>query len=125
MSKKGRIFIPNNADLGSVSINSLVNVVQQRQEEFTVKLRRKFPEVFQSTLGRCTKTKIKLHLKPDVQPVYCSKRPVAYAALPKVDAELQRLQDKGIILHMQFSDWVTLIVVVRKADNVSVRVCGD
>ncbi|XP_055634157.1 uncharacterized protein K02A2.6-like [Toxorhynchites rutilus septentrionalis] len=78
-----------------------------------------------STLGRCTKAKVKLYLKPDVRPVYCPKRPVAYAAHPKVDAELQRLQDKGIISPVKFSDWATSIVVVRKSDNVSVRICGD
>lgn len=31
---------------------------------------------------------MKLYLKPDARPTYCLKRPVAYASLPKVDAEL-------------------------------------
>ncbi|XP_055542887.1 uncharacterized protein K02A2.6-like [Wyeomyia smithii] len=94
-------------------------------EPLVEKLRSRFPDVFQSSLGRCTKAQVKLYLKPNSRPVYCPKRPVAYAALPKVDAELQRLQDKGIISPVQFSDWAAPIVVVRKADNVSVRVCGD
>ncbi|XP_055633638.1 uncharacterized protein K02A2.6-like [Toxorhynchites rutilus septentrionalis] len=106
-------------------LRSLVNAIHHKPEDTEQKLRTKFPEVFQSTQGWCTKAKVKLYLKPDVRPVYCPKRPVAYAALPKVDAELQRLQDKGIISPVKFSDWATSIVVVRKSDNVSVRICGD
>ncbi|XP_055632615.1 uncharacterized protein K02A2.6-like [Toxorhynchites rutilus septentrionalis] len=112
-------------DLWSIPFSSLVNAIHHKPEDTKQKLRTKFPEVFQSTLGRCTKAKVKLYLKPDVRPVYCPKRPVAYAALPKVDAELQRLQDKEIISPVKFSDWATSIVVVRKSDNVSVRICGD
>lgn len=118
-------------DLWSIPINSLVNAIQQRPEDFTKQFKQKFPEVFKRlglpyTWCRFTKAKIKLYPKQDARPVYCPKRPVAYAALPKVEAELQRLQDKGIISPpVQFSDWAAPIVVVRKADNVSVRVCGD
>ncbi|XP_055634306.1 uncharacterized protein K02A2.6-like [Toxorhynchites rutilus septentrionalis] len=112
-------------DLWSIPFSSLVNAIHHKPEDTEQKLRTKFPEVFQSTLGRCTKAKVKLYLKPDVRPVYCPKRPVAYTALPKVDAELQRLQDKGIISPVKFSVWATSIVVVRKSDNVSVRICGD
>ncbi|XP_062711752.1 uncharacterized protein K02A2.6-like [Aedes albopictus] len=112
-------------DLWAVPFNSLVNAVHQKPQDTVEKLRLKFSEVFQSSLGKCTKAKVKLYLKPDARPVYCPKRPVAYAALPKVDAELQRLQDKGIISPVKFSDWATPIVVVRKSDNVSVRICGD
>ncbi|XP_061510157.1 uncharacterized protein K02A2.6-like [Anopheles gambiae] len=48
-----------------------------------------------------------------------------YPKVPKVDAELERLETNGIISPVQFSDWAAPIVVVRKSDNVSVRVCGD
>ncbi|XP_065091291.1 uncharacterized protein K02A2.6-like [Ochlerotatus camptorhynchus] len=68
--------------------------------------------------------KVTLYRRPDSRPAHCLKRPIAYAALPKVDAELQRLQDNGIISPVKFSDWVAPIVVVRKSD-VSVRICGD
>ncbi|XP_062709570.1 uncharacterized protein K02A2.6-like [Aedes albopictus] len=142
VTKTGRIFISDNAelnvlgietmdlfDLWSVPISSLVNVVHQRPDqqpdEYVSQLKQNFPEVFRSTLGRCTKAQVKLYLKPDARPSYCPKRPVAYAALPKVDEELERLQNNGIISPVRFSDWAAPIVVVRKADNISVRVCGD
>ncbi|XP_065084352.1 uncharacterized protein K02A2.6-like [Ochlerotatus camptorhynchus] len=135
VTKTGRIFISSSVelnvlgietmdlfDLWSVPISSLVNVVHQRSDQFTNQLKQQFPEVFRSTLGRCTKAQVKLYLKPDARPAYCPKRPVAYAALAKVDAELERLQQNGIISPVQFSDWAAPIVVVRKSDNVSVRV---
>ncbi|XP_065079445.1 uncharacterized protein K02A2.6-like [Ochlerotatus camptorhynchus] len=135
VTKTGRIFISSSAelnvlgietmdlfDLWSVPISSLVNVVHQRSDQFTNQLKQQFPEVFRSTLGRCTKAQVKLYLKPDARPAYCPKRPVAYAALAKVDAELERLQQNGIISPVQFSDWAAPTVVVRKSDNVSVHV---
>ncbi|XP_055622834.1 uncharacterized protein K02A2.6-like [Toxorhynchites rutilus septentrionalis] len=137
VTKVGRIFVTSNPDLNvlgietidqfdlwSVPFSSLVNSIQQNSIATMQKLQAKFPEVFQPTLGCCTKAKVTLYPKPDARPVYCPKRPVAYAALPKVDAELQRLQDNGIISPVQFSDWAAPIVVVRKSD-VSVRICGD
>ncbi|XP_055633483.1 uncharacterized protein K02A2.6-like [Toxorhynchites rutilus septentrionalis] len=140
VTKTCRIFISDNDelnilgietmdlfDLWSVPISSLVivNAIQQTQEQFINQFKHQFPEVFRSSLGKCTKVQVKLYLKSNVRPVYCPKRPVAYAALPKVDAELERLQKCGIISQVQFSDWAAPIVVVRKSDNVSVRVCGD
>lgn len=137
VTKSGRIFVTSNPDLNvlgietidqfdlwSVPFSSLVNNIQRNSNATMQKLQAKFPEVFQSTLGCCSKAKVTLYPKPDARPVYCPKRPVAYAALPKVDAELQRLQDNGIISPVQFSDWAAPIVVVRKSD-VSVRICGD
>lgn len=137
-TKRGGIFVADNPDLNvlgietmdlfdlwSIPINNLVSSVTQRPGDSVEQLKRQFPEVFQSTLGRCTKAQVKLYVKPEARPIYCPKRPVAYAAAPKVEAELQRLEDNGIISTVQFSDWAAPIVVVRKADNILVRICGD
>ncbi|XP_055591171.1 uncharacterized protein LOC129743217 [Uranotaenia lowii] len=67
VSKQGCIYVANHSDL-----DVLV----------------KFPEVFQSSLGLCTKAQVTLYLKSDFRPVYCPKRPVAYAALPKCSSPI-------------------------------------
>ncbi|XP_062538772.1 uncharacterized protein K02A2.6-like [Armigeres subalbatus] len=103
VTKAGRIFISDSDelnvlgietmdlfDLWSVPISSLVNTVHHRPEQYVSQLKNHFPEVFQTTLGRCTKAQVKLYLKREACPTYCPKRPVAYAALPKVDEELER-----------------------------------
>ncbi|XP_035896952.1 uncharacterized protein K02A2.6-like [Anopheles stephensi] len=83
-----------------------------------------YPELFADRLGRCTKTQVKLQLKDDASPVFRPKRPVAYAMLQPVTDELQRLEEEGVITHVEYSEWAAPIVVVRKA-NGSIRICGD
>ncbi|XP_062713039.1 uncharacterized protein K02A2.6-like [Aedes albopictus] len=73
-----------------------------------------YPEVFQDSLGHCTKTKISLALKQHAQPVFRPKRPVPFHAIQKVDEELDRLQRSDIITPVDFSDWAAPIVVVKK-----------
>ncbi|XP_062703691.1 uncharacterized protein K02A2.6-like [Aedes albopictus] len=53
-------------------------------------------------LGHCTKTKVRLFLKPEAMPVYKPKRPVPFTSVEKVDAELDR-QQLGIIIPVEIS----------------------
>ncbi|XP_055633543.1 uncharacterized protein K02A2.6-like [Toxorhynchites rutilus septentrionalis] len=75
---------------------------------------KQYPEVFQHGLGHCMKTKISLSLKPDAQPVFRPKRPVPFHVIQKVEEELDRLERLDIISPVDFSDWATPIVVVKK-----------
>ena len=47
-----------------------------------------------------------------------------YAIKPKVEIELDRLVENGILSKIQTSDWATPIVPVIKKDG-SVRICAD
>ncbi|XP_067685478.1 uncharacterized protein [Haliotis asinina] len=66
----------------------------------------------------------KIYVDPDAKPIFFKPRPLPFAMKEKVDAELDRLIDQGIISPVQHSDWATPIVPVLKGDN-SVRLCGD
>ncbi|XP_062560524.1 uncharacterized protein K02A2.6-like [Armigeres subalbatus] len=83
-----------------------------------------FPNVFSEKLGLCSKTQVKLELKESVRPVFCPKRPVAFAMYDAVDQELDRLEKLNIITPVDYSEWAAPIVVVRKA-NGTIRICGD
>ncbi|XP_062703621.1 uncharacterized protein K02A2.6-like [Aedes albopictus] len=90
----------------------------------TAALKSTFPKVFSDQLGLCSKTKVKLELKESVRPVFCPKRPVAYAMYDAVDQKLDRREKLDIITPVDYSEWAAPIVVVRKA-NGSIRICGD
>lgn len=66
----------------------------------------------------------KITLKPDHTPKFFQPRVVPYAIRPKVEAELTRLTEMGVISPMQYSEWATPVVPVIKKDG-SVRLCGD
>ncbi|KAL2077680.1 hypothetical protein ACEWY4_027184 [Coilia grayii] len=81
-------------------------------------------EVFSKELGTLKGFEASLTLKPGQQPKFCQARVVPYALRPKVEAELERLFQQGVISPVQFSDWATPIVPVIKK-NGGVRICGD
>lgn len=108
--------------LGSCPMDSFCNFVTSEQN-VSKTLEQKFPDVFNGG-GLCTKASVKLQLKEGVQPVFCTKRPVAYAVQEQVDKELDRLEQMKVISKTDYSEWAAPIVVVRKA-NGNIRLCGD
>uniref|UniRef100_A0A1I7T584 Reverse transcriptase n=1 Tax=Caenorhabditis tropicalis TaxID=1561998 RepID=A0A1I7T584_9PELO len=107
---------------------SFINAVSQDltapRRTLEAKLHASFPDVFKDGLGLCNKAKAAIHLKPESKPIFRKARPVAYAALPKVTTELDRLVARGIITPTEYSDFATPIVVVDKKDG-SIRMCAD
>ena len=47
-----------------------------------------------------------------------------YALKPKVEEEMRRLQNEGVFIEVEWSEWATPIVPVPKKDG-SVRLCGN
>lgn len=112
--------------LADVPINSICNHVKCDigPQDFKNLIVQRFPSVFKDGLGRCSLLQVVLRLSPHSQPVFRPKRPVPYASLPMVDAELQRLQDQGVLIPVTYSAWAAPIVVVKKP-NGSLRICAD
>ncbi len=96
----------------------------------TVKLKmleavlQKHAVVFSKQLGEMKSIKAKITLKPEHKPKFCQPRVVPYALRPKVEAELNRLTEMGVLLPVQYSEWATPIVPVVKK-NGAVHICGD
>ena len=87
-------------------------------------LSRQFPELFKDELGTLRGVEVKLHVTKDAT-VRCFKaRPVSDALREKVDAELNRLFEDGVIKPVEFCDYAAPIVPVLRA-NGRIRICGD
>ena len=101
-----------------------LNTVRQHTDRRLQTILSEHAEVFKDELGAVREVKVQIHVKPNAQPHFCRPRPVPYSLRQKVESELQRLQDQGVIEPVPFSDWAAPIVPVLKRDS-SVRICGD
>jgi hypothetical protein len=66
----------------------------------------------------------KLSLKQGARKVFHKDRPVPYSLITEVEAEYDRLIERGILYPVKHSEWASAVVHVPKARG-SVRVCGD
>lgn len=66
--------------------------------------------------------KAEITLKAEHKPKFCQPRVVPYALRSKVEAELSRLTEIGVLSPVQYSEWSTPIVHVIKKDG-SVQIC--
>ena len=85
----------------------------------------RFTDVFKEGLGTLKGYEAKIHINPDVVPRFCKARTVPYALRARVEDELERLVELGVIEPVQFADWAAPIVPVMKSDNSSITICGD
>lgn len=83
-----------------------------------------FPHLFESTLGTYRGEPVSIPIDNDATPRFYKPRPVPYAYRGKVDEELDRLQNAGVLRPVTRSDWAAPVVPVLKADG-GLRLCGD
>lgn len=65
-----------------------------------------FEAPFSQELGSFTHGRFKLHVKEGAKPVFCKSRPVPYIMRTKVEAEIDRLVDEGILTPAESSEWL-------------------
>ena len=66
----------------------------------------------------------KLEVCDSVKPVFCKSRTVPFANKKKIQEELDKLENDGIIRKVQTSDWAAPLVPVIKPMG-KLRLCGD
>lgn len=72
-----------------------MNCVEQSQLDYYVE---RFPKLFSDQLGCLNKFKVKLKLKPNSQPMFFRARPVPLALRAKVEQEILKLVDSGVLV---------------------------
>ena len=80
--------------------------------------------IFSPGLGKILGGEARLHVDPDVQPRFLTAHPVPYALWVNVEKELDKLEEEGVIVPVQHSEWVAPIVPLLKGKG-TVKICGD
>ena len=80
--------------------------------------------MFSNSLGLLQDTTAKLYVNTEAAPKFFRARPVPYRLKNKIEVELRRLQDLGIITPVQHSEWTAPIVPIMKRDGL-MHLCGD
>ena len=96
----------------------------KQTENFVNKLKSEFNEVFVDELGCCMKTEVRFNLKDNVKPVFKPKRKVPFSSLGTIDKELWRLEENGVIKKIDYLEWASPTVYMKKKNN-KIRVCVD
>ena len=84
----------------------------------------RYPSVFSGSLGEISGASASLYVDPFQTPRFFKARQVPYSLKTKVEAELTRLQETGVVSPVRFSEWAAPIVPVVKRDG-NIRICGD
>ncbi|KAK3089020.1 hypothetical protein FSP39_000173 [Pinctada imbricata] len=79
-----------------------------------------YSEIFKDELGAVKGVTAKIYVNENENPRYFKARPVPYALKGKIESELVRLEECGIIQPVQFSEWAAPIVPVVKDEKASI-----
>ena len=83
-----------------------------------------FKELFQEGLGEMKGIQARVRLKPESTSKFFKPRSVPYALKERIEEDLKRLEQLGVIEQISHSDWATPIVPVIKSTG-AVRICGN
>ena len=84
----------------------------------------RYQDVFRPGTGTVTQLKAHLSLREQAEPRFCKPPSVHFAIRDRVGKELDRLEEEGILCHVNHSEWAAPIVPVLKKDG-SIHICGD
>ena len=68
---------------------------------------------------------VTLNAEQSTSPVVAKARPLPFSLMPVVKQKLDDLKERGIIEEVEQPIWSSPIVVVKKANGVDYRICGD
>ncbi|XP_026563420.1 uncharacterized protein K02A2.6-like, partial [Pseudonaja textilis] len=94
------------------------------EADWEEQLVRDFQEVFDGNLGKYRGPPISFSLDPTIAPIRLKPRRVPFALRPKIDEQLNKLIEQGVLEATDHARWETPIVTPIKPDG-SVRICGD
>lgn len=108
-----------------VSVNKIIHgeCLLIEEPERIAKLLVKYEELFRDSTEPA-KIEVELKCKEGKESKFFKARGLPYALKDKVEKQLQERVKAGILKPIEYSDWASPIVAVRKSLN-DVRICGD
>ena len=103
---------------------SIARVSEPKQSQGLSAILEDYKELFSEELGTIHPYEARLSVPTDTTPKFCKYRSVPYAIREAVEAELDRLEQEGVLEKVSFSEWAAPIVAVPKKDG-RIRICGD
>ena len=82
-----------------------------------------YADLFKEELSRVKGVEVKINVDKSARPRFFRPRPVPFALKGRIEEELKRLQQDGIIEPVKFSEWAVPVVPVLKFDG-SLQLCG-
>ena len=101
-----------------------VSVTSADLEDRVELLLDQYHEVFADSVGTITPFQAKLTVTPDASPKFFKPRSVPLALRERVEKELDRLEQEGVLEKTNYSEWAAPIVAVPKPDG-RLHLCGD
>ncbi|XP_058816399.1 uncharacterized protein K02A2.6-like [Topomyia yanbarensis] len=87
-------------------------------------LMEEFPAVFEESIGKINGIQASLHIKPDSKPIFLKARTLPFSIRDTVEREILSMEENGILVKVNHSEWATPVVPVMKSAN-KVRLCRD
>lgn len=84
-----------------------------------------FSDIFSNELGIIRGEEISLEVTEGINPVFIKPRSIPYAFKDKVNSELDKLQQQGVIRKVENSEWGTPLVPVLREDGETIRLCAN
>nr|XP_022901079.1 uncharacterized protein K02A2.6-like [Onthophagus taurus]XP_022901087.1 uncharacterized protein K02A2.6-like [Onthophagus taurus]XP_022901095.1 uncharacterized protein K02A2.6-like [Onthophagus taurus]XP_022901103.1 uncharacterized protein K02A2.6-like [Onthophagus taurus] len=105
---------------------SVEDTENEKCQKLVSDLKSKFYKVFDSDSNSyINKFKAELKLKENVKPIFHRAYEMPYALKPKVEVEIAKMIETGILSKVKYSEWASPIVVIPKKQSNEIRICVD
>ncbi|KAK3745704.1 hypothetical protein QZH41_007913 [Actinostola sp. cb2023] len=94
------------------------------EEPLLTEILNEHEDLFNTEPGCLKDFKAKLQIEENTNPIFCKARPLPFSMKKRVEEELSRLENNGVIRKVSHSEWATPVVPVIKPSG-AIRLCGD